>query len=95
MRLVASLLFVAASLFGLSSASAQDVIKIGADGHPLAMIGGRGNGPGEFVGPKGVAIDASSGKVYVADTGNARVQRLSLDGSPDTSWPMPPLPPST
>src|SRR5205807_6388584 len=65
------------------------VIKIAPDGHQLAMVGGRGGGPGEFVGPKGVAIDASSGKVYVADTGNARVQRLSSDGSPDTSWPMP------
>jgi hypothetical protein len=27
----------------------------------------------------------------VADTGNARVQRLAPDGTPEASWPLPPL----
>jgi sugar lactone lactonase YvrE len=40
-----------------------------------------GGGPGEFRNPYGVAVDRASGAVYVADTGNDRVQRF--DG---TTW---------
>ena len=57
----------------------------------LSSLGNRGSGLGEFVGPKGVAIDPSSGRLYVADTGNGRVQRLAPDGTPDASWPLPQL----
>jgi len=46
-------------------------------------------GAGEFAGPKGVAIDPASGRIYVADTGNARVQRLAPDGSLELSIPLP------
>ncbi len=65
------------------------VVKLAPDGRLLLSWGGRGSGPGEFVGPKGVAIDPSSGRLYVADTGNARVQRLAPDGSVEASWPLP------
>jgi DNA-binding beta-propeller fold protein YncE len=57
----------------------------------LLAVGTRGSGAAEFLGPKGVALDPTSGRVYVADTGNARVQRLAPDGTPDTSWSMPPV----
>ena len=57
------------------------VVKLGPDGRLLLSWGDRGSGPGEFVGPKGVAIDPSSGHLYVADTGNARIQRLAPDGT--------------
>ena len=40
-----------------------------------------GGGAGEFRNPYGVAVDLASGAVYVADTGNDRIQRF--DG---TSW---------
>ena len=53
------------------------VVKLAADGRLLLSWGNRGSAPGEFLGPKGVAIDPSTGRVYVADTGNARVQRLA------------------
>ena len=39
---------------------------------------GRGNGPGEFERPEGIAIDANR-KVYVADTGNNRIQVFDLN----------------
>ena len=65
------------------------VVKLAPDGHLLLSWGARGSGPGEFVGPKGVAIDPSSGRLYVADTGNARVQRLAPDGTSEASWPLP------
>ena len=29
------------------------------------------------------------GRLYVADTGNARVQRLAPDGTPEANWPLP------
>jgi DNA-binding beta-propeller fold protein YncE len=67
------------------------VVKLAPDGRLLLSWGGRGSGPGEFVGPKGIAIDPTSGRLYVADTGNARVQRLAPDGTPEASWPLPPL----
>lgn len=36
-------------------------------------------GPGDFFGPRAVAVDAQ-GNVYVADTGNHRVQKFDKDG---------------
>ena len=51
--------------------------------------GAHGSGAGEFLGPKGIAVDPSSGRLYVADTGNGRVQRLSPDGTPEASWWLP------
>jgi len=65
------------------------VVKLGLDGRLLLSLGSRGSGPGEFVGPKGVAIDPGTGRLYVADTGNARVQRLAPDGTPEAAWPLP------
>jgi DNA-binding beta-propeller fold protein YncE len=65
------------------------VVKLSPDGRLLQSWGSRGGGPGEFVGPKGVAIDPTSGRLYVADTGNSRVQRLAADGTVEATWPMP------
>ncbi|WP_163350016.1 NHL repeat-containing protein [Desulfovibrio sp. JC010] len=42
--------------------------------------GDSGNDPGEFRKPQGVAV-SKSGNVYVADTGNNRIQLLNPDGS--------------
>lgn len=68
------------------------IVKLSPDGRLLQTWGTRGTGAGEFVGPKGVAVDPSTGKIYVADTGNGRVQRLQPDGTPDATWPMPSTP---
>jgi tripartite motif-containing protein 71 len=65
------------------------VVKLSPDGRLLSSLGNHGSGPGEFVGPKGVAIDPNSGRIYVADTGNARIQRLAPDGTPEAAWPLP------
>jgi DNA-binding beta-propeller fold protein YncE len=48
--------------------------------------GGRGPQPGSLVGPSGLAAD-SSGDIYVADLGNARVQRFSAGGAFLSLWP--------
>jgi tripartite motif-containing protein 71 len=65
------------------------VVKLAPDGRLLLSWGSRGSGSGEFVGPKGVALDPTTGRLYVADTGNARVQRLAPDGTAEAIWPMP------
>jgi hypothetical protein len=50
------------------------VLQIGAPG------GAAGSGDGELSGPQGVAV-ASDGSVYVADTGNNRVQKFDSSGA--------------
>jgi DNA-binding beta-propeller fold protein YncE len=65
------------------------VVKLAPDGHVLLAWGSHGSGPGEFLGPKGVAIDPSSGRLYVADTGNGRIQRLAPDGTAEALWTLP------
>ncbi len=42
--------------------------------------GTNGSGPGQFDEPVGIAIHDASGQIYVADSGNDRVQRFSTDG---------------
>ena len=52
---------------------------------PLSVIGREGSGPGEFRAPRGVAVD-KSGNIYVADTGNKRVQKLDSSGKFIAEW---------
>jgi hypothetical protein len=47
--------------------------------------GSYGTGDGEFDHPGGVAVD-SSGNVYVADSGNDRIQKFDSDGAFITKW---------
>ena len=45
-------------------------------------FGRKGREPGQFMEPRDVAVDAKNHCVLVSDTGNARIQALSLDGKP-------------
>ncbi|MDD5557600.1 MAG: DUF2298 domain-containing protein [bacterium] len=49
------------------------------------LQGGRGEGPGQFDEPRGIATDAA-GNVYVADFRNHRIQKFDADGFFVTSW---------
>jgi sugar lactone lactonase YvrE len=55
--------------------------RFSPDGQPLGSWGGTGRAPGEFMTPRGVAMDDKS-ELYVADAGNDRVQVLAPDGQP-------------
>jgi DNA-binding beta-propeller fold protein YncE len=63
------------------------VPQLGAMGL-LATWGRAGSGPGEFRDPRGIAVDAQ-GRLYVADTGNRRVQVLDANGQPLAQWAGP------
>jgi tripartite motif-containing protein 71 len=61
--------------------------------------GTHGSGPGQFRSPQGIfvaesryrtypapVLDAEAQGIYVADTGNHRIQKLALDGAPIAQW---------
>ena len=50
--------------------------KFNSDGIFMVMWGSNGSGDGQFESPCGVAVD-SSGNVFVADTGNNRIQKFA------------------
>ena len=56
-----------------------------AAGQLLATWGGNGSEPGQLPRPRAIAV-APDGSVYVADTGNHRIQRFSSDGAWLASW---------
>ena len=53
---------------------------------PLGSFGSQGSGSGQFQTPIGVAVDQTSGDVYVADSGNARVQKFDGTGGFIAAW---------
>ena len=54
-------------------------------GRAQLVIGGRGAGRGEFESPSGAAVDSKS-NLYVADTGNKRVQKFTSAGAFVAEW---------
>jgi len=53
-----------------------------ANGTFLTKFGSEGDGSGQFILPEGVGVDVNTGLVYVADTGNHRIQVFKpLDSS--------------
>ena len=61
------------------------VLKFSPTGEFLLQWGTKGNGPGQFELPHGIALDAS-GRVYVADRQNDRVQIFDGNGHYITEW---------
>jgi DNA-binding beta-propeller fold protein YncE len=49
------------------------------------ILGGSGTSSGQFQAPHGIAV-APDGSIYIADTGNHRIQHLSLDGETLHVW---------
>jgi sugar lactone lactonase YvrE len=64
------------ALAGALAASAQASLL-----SPTGSFGTPGSGPGQFQSPQGVAVQASSGNVFVADSQNGRIEKFSPTGS--------------
>ncbi|MFH1723767.1 MAG: PKD domain-containing protein [Elusimicrobiota bacterium] len=66
---------------------AQNIKRYDSEGNDLGVIAGiAGSAPGQFNGLVGVAPDAADQYIYVADAGNRRVQKLTVDGTYVTHW---------
>jgi DNA-binding beta-propeller fold protein YncE len=65
----------------VSSNSASVITVYSKDGRCLASFGQLGRRVGEFAGPNGLWID-SDNRIYVADSGNGRVQIFQLVAVP-------------
>jgi tripartite motif-containing protein 71 len=67
------------------SNSVNRVQRFDGLGNYVTTWGAYGTGNGQFVHPKGIAVD-SLGNVYVADTGNDRIQEFDDSGNLLTQW---------
>src|SRR5262249_61348243 len=73
-------------------AIAAVTLVLGATAHAagllirLSTFGSQGSGGGQFQTPVGVAVSPTSGAVYVADSGNARVQKFDAKGNFIAAW---------
>ena len=61
------------------------VAKFDRNGKFIKSWGIRGSAPGQFINPKGLAVDLQ-GNVYVADMGNRRIQVFDNDGTFKTQF---------
>ena len=57
------------------------VAKVSKDGEWLKSWGEPGSGPGQFMTPHAIAVDARD-EIYVADRGNRRIQVFDTEGKP-------------
>jgi DNA-binding beta-propeller fold protein YncE len=57
-----------------SSHFSKRLLTRASNGQFLTKLGETGSGEGQLRGPEGVGADKESGAVYVADTGNNRIQ---------------------
>ena len=75
------------SLGNVYVSTAYSLLKFSSSGAFLTELGSAslGSGNGQFVGPRGVAFDAS-GDVYVVDNGNNRVEEFTSSGAYLTQW---------
>jgi hypothetical protein len=70
---------------GEEKSSRMRILKFDKTGKFLLAWGKEGTGPGEFNVPHGIALD-STGRVFVADRGNNRIQIFDQQGNYLTEW---------
>jgi hypothetical protein len=77
-----------ALILGLASVSAWTPLVPSQGSYVYDLVlewGGYGDHDGRFSSPSGIAVD-SFGNVYVADTGNSRIQKFTSTGAFITKW---------
>jgi hypothetical protein len=67
---------VCAATLALAAGTAQASLL-----SPSGSFGSQGSGNGQFQGPLGVAVQQSSGNVFVVDSQNARVEKFDANGN--------------
>ncbi len=72
---------------GHGGASNSRIMKYSASGEFLTSWGSQGSEPGQFAVPHDLAMD-SSGRIFVGDRGNNRVQIFDQDGNFIKEWPQ-------
>jgi predicted membrane-bound mannosyltransferase/sugar lactone lactonase YvrE len=65
--------------------SVDPYAKITTPVTPDNVIGGVGTNAGQFQSPRGIAL-AADGSLYVADSGNNRIQHIGVDGKVLQAW---------
>jgi DNA-binding beta-propeller fold protein YncE len=70
---------------GHSDKTNNRMLKYDRNGKFLLSWGKQGSGPGEFVAPHGLAMDAQ-GRLYVADRSNSRIQIFDQQGKFLAEW---------
>ncbi len=56
--------------------------SMAAEGYTLtSYIGSQGTGNGQFQGPTGIAVNETTGDIYIADSGNNRIQEFGPEGT--------------
>jgi DNA-binding beta-propeller fold protein YncE len=70
-----------------AEATINRIVRFNKDGKYVGQFGRRGSGPGEFIQPHALALDAE-GRLYVGDRSNNRVQVLTTDGKFIAEWPQ-------
>lgn len=63
------------------------IVRFNRDRKYFGQLGKRGSGPGDFIQPHALALDAA-GRLYVGDRSNNRVQILTTDGKFIADWPQ-------
>jgi DNA-binding beta-propeller fold protein YncE len=62
------------------------IVKFSRDGEVLTVWGTEGKDDGQFRNPNAIAVDEKTGKVYVADPINRRIQVFDADGKFIAKW---------
>ncbi len=75
-------LAAAAGAVYVADTGANRVLRFNEGAGTWDVIGAEGTGAGQFIAPHGVALDVAAATLVVADTGNDRLQRITLSGTP-------------
>jgi sugar lactone lactonase YvrE len=65
-------------IYTVDSGDSDNIKKFTSEGTRISSFGKYGTGNGEFNHPRSIAVD-NDGNIYVADTGNHRIQKFTLD----------------
>jgi NHL repeat/WD40-like Beta Propeller Repeat len=61
-------------------------VLLGAPARAAAQFGSAGEGAGQFIEPRGVAVDQGNGDVYIVDRNNNRVDKFTSQGAFVLAW---------